>query len=162
MNHRNLYPKATADRGTTLTEMLVVVAVLSTGMMSVAGMLNDSINSLTNSLYHQRATSLSTSLAELLTGIPADLSTPTIVAANYYCELIQCEPGRLLAHELYQWQQQIQQQLPGGRGELGFIEESGQTTALIKLEWQTRGGTMAQFSMQTPIETPLQPLLEAP
>ncbi len=144
------------NRGTTLTEMLVVMLILCTGMITVAGMLNESINSLTNSLHQQQAAQLSSNLAEVLSGLPADASWPSIIPADHHCEIVTCSPEALFATTVHQWQQRIARQLPAGRGKIQSADQNGQTTVRILIEWQTRGGGAAKFVMAVPVATSME------
>jgi prepilin-type N-terminal cleavage/methylation domain-containing protein len=141
------------NRGTTLTEMLVVMAILCTGMITVAGMLNESINSLTSSLHQQQAAQLSSNLAEVLSGLPADASWPSIIPADHHCEIVTCSAEALFATIVHHWQQRIARQLPAGRGKIQSADQNGQTTARILIEWQTRGGRAAKFVIAIPVAT---------
>ena len=141
------------NRGTTLTEMLVVMVILCTGMITVAGMLNESINSLTSNLHQQQAAQLSSNLAEVLSGLPADASWPAIIPADHHCEIVTCSPEALFATTVHHWQQRIARQLPAGRGKIQSADQNGQTTTRILIQWQTRGGRAAKFVIAIPVAT---------
>jgi Tfp pilus assembly protein PilV len=147
----NLHNRPENSRGTTLTEMLVVMLILCTGMITVAGMLNESINSLTSSLHQQQAAQLSSNLAEVLAGLPADTSWLSIIPADHRCEIITCSPEAFFATTVHRWQRQIARQLPAGRGKILSADQNGQTTTLIQIEWRTRGGGAAKFVMVLPV-----------
>ena len=146
------------NRGSTLTEILVAVVVLTIGMVVVAGMLNNSISSLTNSLQRQRAALLSADLAELVAAIPADTTWSTHTPADYGCNTVACTPTELLAHTLHHWQRRVALRLPNGRGNLQFVDDDGLAAAAIRLEWHSRGGSQANFVTLIPVTTPTEPL----
>ena len=139
--------------GTTLTEMLVVVVILCAGMITVAGMLNESINSLTHNMHRQRAAQLSANMAEVLAGIHADASWPLDIPADHRCAIVTCGKDDFLANAMHHWQEQIARQLPGGRGEFQFTDQNGQAVALVRLEWRTRGAGSANFVTLIPVTT---------
>jgi Tfp pilus assembly protein PilV len=156
--YSNLHYQLANSRGTTLTEMLVVVLILCTGMITVAGMLNESINSLSSSLYQQQAAQLSSDLAEVLSGLPVDTSWPAIIPADHHCEIITCSPEALFATTMHHWQQRIARQLPAGRGKIKSTEQNGQTTTLIQIAWQARGGKAAKSVLMIPVAATTQPI----
>ena len=146
------------NRGSTLTEILVALVVLTIGMVTVAGMLNNSISSLTDSLHRQRAALLSADLAELVAAIPADATWSTHTPADYGCNIVACTPAELLAHTLHHWQRRVALRLPNGYGNIEFVDEDGLAAAAIRLEWHSRGGTQANFVALIPVTTPAEPL----
>jgi Tfp pilus assembly protein PilV len=156
--YSNLLYQPTNSRGTTLTEMLVVVLILCTGMITVAGMLNESINSLSSSLYQQQAAQLSSDLAEVLSGLPVDTSWPAIIPADHHCEIITCSPEALFATTMHHWQQRIARQLPAGRGKIESTEQNGQAATRIHIEWQARGGKAAKSVLMIPVTAITQPI----
>jgi Tfp pilus assembly protein PilV len=147
----NLHNQPENILGTTLTEMLVVMVILCAGMITVAGMLNESINSLTNSRHQHQAAQLASNLAEVLAGLPADASWAAIIPADHRCEIVTCSPEALFATTVHHWQQRIARQLPAGRGKLRSADQNGQATTLIQIEWQNRGGGLAKFLMALPV-----------
>jgi Tfp pilus assembly protein PilV len=156
--YSNLLYQPANSRGTTLTEMLVVVLILCTGMTTVAGMLNESINSLSSSLYQQQAAQLSSDLAEVLSGLPVDTSWPAIIPADHHCEIITCSPEALFATTMHHWQKRIARQLPAGRGKIESTEHNGQATTLIQIAWQARGGNAAKSVLMIPVAATTQPI----
>ena len=151
MRHNGLPNAIDLSRGTTLTEMLVAVVILTTGMVTVAGMLNDSINSLTHSVHHQRAAQLSSDMAEVLSGLRTNAAWPTVTPANHHCAIVTCGPTDLLEHTLHNWQQQIARRLPGGHGEFRFVTDHAQPSIEMQIEWRMRGGNPATFITQIPV-----------
>lgn len=154
MRYLIVQSRTNSNLGMTLTEMLVAVAILSIGMLTVAGMLNDAITSLTHSVYHQRAVQLGTNLAEVIYGLQANESWPELAPADHHCEISACAPADLLAHMFYDWHRQAARLLPSGHGQFRFTDAHGQTAALIRLEWQTRGGSRASFITLAPVAVP--------
>ena len=153
-----LQTSASNIRGTTLTEILVAVVVLTIGMVTVAGMLNNSISSLTDSLHRQRAALLSADLAELVSAIHADASWPMNTPADYGCNIVACTPAELLAHTLHHWRRRVALRLPNGSGNIRFVDEDGLAAAAIRLEWHSRGGSQANFVTLIPVTTAAEPL----
>jgi Tfp pilus assembly protein PilV len=151
MRHNGLPNAIDLSRGTTLTEMLVAVVILTTGMVTVAGMLNDSISSLTHSVQHQRAVQLSSDMAEVLSGLHTNAASPTVIPVNHNCPIVTCAPTELLEHTLYNWQQQIARRLPGGHGDFRFVTDHAQPIIEIQIEWRMRGGNPAIFVTQIPV-----------
>jgi Tfp pilus assembly protein PilV len=156
--HSNMLYQPANNRGTTLTEILVVMVILCTGMITIAGMLNESINSLASSLYQQQAVLLSSDLAETLSSLPADKSWPSIMPADYHCQSITCTPEELFASTMHHWQQRVARQLPAGRGTIESAEQNGQATTLIQIEWQARGGTAAKSVLMIPVAAITKPI----
>ena len=151
MRHVGSRHSERTNSGTTLVEMLVAVVLLSAGMVAVAGMLNDSMNSLAGSSHQQRAAQLGNNLGEVLSGLHANTAWPMHVPGNFHCEMTPCNPAELLADSLDDWQRQIKRLLPGGRGQFTFTADHGQPVIEIQIEWQTRSGNTADMVTVIPV-----------
>jgi Tfp pilus assembly protein PilV len=141
--------------GTTLTELLVAMIILGGGMITIAGMMNQSVFSLAHNMNQQRAARLGADLAEILSAIDANPSWPEVSPADYSCATYTCAPQELLAHTLANWHTRITRLLPSGHGTFQFAHSNGQDTIVIRLVWRTRGGNVTEFQTTIPVNRPV-------
>ena len=135
--------------GSTLTEVLITVVILSLGMLTAARMLNDSLQLLGDSRYQQRAVRLAADLAELLSNTSASLASAISTPASHDCENSICSPQQFLEHNLHYWDARAAQLMPDGSIGFELVTAAGHARALITVHWSPRGSTAASYHTQT-------------
>ena len=132
--------------GTTLTEALVVLVILSLSMLAAGKALGTGINALHDSLQEQRATALSADIAELLYGLQPDSGmlsettheTPACIGAGV------CSSDQFVTAAVGQWRARVRSGLPDGKAELEITNEPLPNTLRIRLHWRQSGGRLAK------------------
>jgi len=109
--------------GFTLLEVLVTLLILSIGLLGLAGLQITGLRSGQNSCYRLQATLLAQDLSERMRANKAGVSLGAYDAAPdgasaADCTSAVCSPEQMAAYDLAQWQADIAQQLPAGRGEI--------------------------------------------
>ena len=126
-------------RGTTLVEVLIAVVILSAGLLATGLIYIESISALTRHTHTQRAQRLAADLAEAVTPLSAHTDITELSSTATVCDAsIVCNPQQLLNTLFVNWQQQLTQQLPAGRGSIATKEFDGQPAAVIRINWEAR------------------------
>jgi type IV pilus assembly protein PilV len=123
---------STLGRGFALVEALVTVLVFAIGMLGVIGLQTLSLASNSLSTFRNEANVLASDMTERMranrgqalgvVGIgydnpaPADNSCRAVYAGSVKATPVACTPAQLAADDLFDWQAQVAQVLPGGQG----------------------------------------------
>lgn len=136
------------ERGATLAEVLVSVAILSLGLLAAATLLNESLQLLGDNRNRQRAVRLAADLAELLGHADAKLAASLTTPAKHDCVSSICNPDQFLEDSARHWQERIDQFLPEGSGEVELLMSDGRAVAQITVRWQQSRSETAMHRMQ--------------
>jgi type IV pilus assembly protein PilV len=132
--------------GNTLVEAMIALLVLSVGLLVLLGMLARGIHTLAESTWQSRAIRMAGNLAELLALLPRDVVAAQPAPAAIECDVDRaCTPHELLADYTHQWQRQIANGLPGGRGSYDLYTGAGTESARIELTWHDQWGRPVRY-----------------
>jgi type IV pilus assembly protein PilV len=108
------------NRGFTMVEVLVALVVLAVGMLGIAGLYVITLRSGGSAIYRMQAVNLATDIADRIrTNRSANVSYQGAAAANPcfgVAAVADCTPAAMAAADLFVWQAQVAQTLPGGAG----------------------------------------------
>jgi type IV pilus assembly protein PilV len=127
--------------GFTLVETMVALLVLSVGMIGIAALHGQALS--------YSGTALNRSSAILLAGDIADRIRVNRTAqlayggapSDNHCDRptgnggIDCSPAEMAAHDLFAWQTQAAQRLPGGQGSIDVDTTTNPPTYTVTLAW---------------------------
>ncbi|ABA58729.1 Type IV fimbrial biogenesis protein PilV [Nitrosococcus oceani ATCC 19707] len=143
MNYSSEFPCLRPQpKGFSLLEVLVSVAVLSIGLLGLAGLQTTGIRHNHSAYLRSQATLLAYDItdrmranrtAALNGGYTLDLGTPPVTPAKN-CNAATCEPGELAAYDLYSWFQNVTAVLPSGDSKIEL--NSGVVT--VTLQWDEK------------------------
>jgi Tfp pilus assembly protein PilV len=128
--------------------VLVTVVILNIGILTAARLLNESLQSLGDNRYQQRAVRLGADLAELLSHTSVAYAAHVTSPANHGCERSICNPQQFVEHSLQMWHARATQLLPDGRGSVELQTAGDQTIAHITLLWTPRGAQSVRHHTQ--------------
>jgi Tfp pilus assembly protein PilV len=131
--------------GSTLTEALVVLVILSLSMLAAGKALGTGINALHDTLQEQRATALSADIAELLHGLQpgSGMLSATTDATPACTGAAACSADEFVTAAVGQWQARVRSGLHNGPAELEISNEPLPNTLRIRLHWRQSGGRLA-------------------
>ncbi len=124
--------------GSTLTEILVALLIVSLTTVTATAMLLESLRSLNNAINQQHAARLASNLQAIITDLPPNLlnnpATPPPANQGNCDVAARCTPADWLATEIRRLQEQADKNLPAGRVEL-IADPSG---IAIRVSWASR------------------------
>lgn len=144
------------ERGFTLLETLIALAVLSIGLLGVAKLVIGAVHANDSGYMRAQATQMA---YEILDQMRAN--RPGAIAGNYMaststtgtsadCTSTVCTPAVLAGLDLYNWKQRLGQLLPGGNGTVTTAAGVGGTVAIITVDWDD---SEAQWAFGTSTST---------
>jgi type IV pilus assembly protein PilV len=147
----------TPTAGFTLTEVLVVAAVMAVGLLGGLALLLIGLRASRVAAQHTRAATLVADLADRIranraAGQAYALSAGTLLAAPAkLCQAIgECDPQDVAAHDLYEWQQAAIEALPGVMTSV-LVSPAGAAQAnvyFIVVKWAQGGqASAARFAL---------------
>lgn len=141
--------------GFTLIESMVALLVLSVGLIGVAALHGQGLNASRTAVYRTAAINLSADMADRIRVNRLGGSAYGNAAANNSCGPgggVDCTPSQMAAHDLFEWQARIGQQLPGGTGSVAVDATTTPTTYTISVTWDEVG--QGQLTQTTSIQVP--------
>jgi type IV pilus assembly protein PilV len=127
--------------GFSLIEALVSLIVISVGMIGIAALYGQGLGASRTALYRTQAVNLAADMADR---IRANRSATTLyegAAADSDCDAgdnKNCTVAEMAAHDLWLWQNQVQNQLPAGAGAVS-VDTTTPPTYTINVTWQEVG-----------------------
>lgn len=145
-----------AERGFTLLETLIALAVLSIGLLGVAKLVVGAVHANDSGYMRAQATQMA---YEILDQMRAN--RPGAIAGNYIastattgtstdCTSGFCSAAALAGLDIYNWKQRLGQLLPGGNGTVTTAAGVGGTVAIITVDWDD---SEAQWAFGTSTST---------
>jgi type IV pilus assembly protein PilV len=138
------------QKGSTLLEVMVTVAVLSVGLLGVAGLLMKSTSLSISAHDRTISTQKIYEFADRMRLNPRGVSD-----GNYNnlsgafdapgCLITGCTPAQIAALDFFQWSQELSDSLAGGKGS---VARNGDIF-LITVRWQGKGLDLQTFVEQT-------------
>jgi len=118
--HGNTARAPRHSRGFTMVEVLVALVVLAIGMLGIAGLYVITLRSGGSAIYRMQAVNMATDIADRIRANRTAKAAYAGAAANNNCfgvaATADCTPDALAANDLFVWQAQLGQLLPGGNG----------------------------------------------
>lgn len=143
-----------SESGFSLIEAMVSLVVISVGMIGIAALYGQGLRAGGTALYRTQAVNLASDMADRIRVNRLGELAYNGPAANNNCDPgggVDCTPAQMAANDLFVWQAQVANLLPGGQGK---VEDKGGTPSsyVITVEWQEVGfGTMTHsITIQVP------------
>ena len=142
------------ESGFSLIEAMVSLVVISVGMIGIAALYGQGLRAGGTALYRTQAVNLASDMADRIRANPLGDLAYNAPAANNSCDPgggVNCTPAQMAANDLFVWQAQVANLLPGGQG---TVRNAGGTppSYTITVQWQEVGfGTMTHaITVQVP------------
>ena len=112
-------------RGFTLVEVLVALVIMSVGMLGIAGLYVHSMQAGRTSMFRHHAVTLVGDVADRIRANPRAFAAYAGGGANNNCVSggIDCTNVQMAANDIFLWQQQAAEYLPGGN--VGIVFDNG-------------------------------------
>jgi type IV pilus assembly protein PilV len=139
--------------GFTLVEAMVSLVVLSVGMIGIAALYAQGLGAGRTAQYRTQAVNLVADMADRIRSNRRALAAYAGGAANNGCDPqtgggIDCTPAQMAAHDLFVWNQLVQQQLPNGQWQIQFNPGALPPSYTIQIAWDEVGQGRVQHQMQ--------------
>jgi type IV pilus assembly protein PilV len=131
----------TRSAGFTLIETMVALLVLSVGMIGVAALHGQTLAMSSTAMNRSEAVSLAGDMADRIRVNRGARMAYEGAAADNDCDEPtgggggDCTEAEMAAHDLFVWQAQVQQGLPGGVGAVDVNTGTNPTTYTISVSW---------------------------
>ena len=145
-------PSASRQRGVTLIEVLTALAVLTIGLLGLAGLQAIGLRSQHGAYLKSQAALATQDILERMRanpGAPASgYAIDSLASAEAAdCETAPCTPAQIQSFDLWEWKK-ILARLPGGDGAIS-VQDNQVTIAVYWLEHRREGATPVTFSVHT-------------
>jgi prepilin-type N-terminal cleavage/methylation domain-containing protein len=138
-----------SQSGSTLVEVLIALLVMSIGMLATASMFTESIATLGNLVYQQRAIRLASDISGTLANLPQELLRDPPGPEEGECDSGQvCTPTQWLADNLYNWQQHADDYLPNGTVQVNSFAVHDNAHTEILITWTHKNGQTLNYALQ--------------
>jgi type IV pilus assembly protein PilV len=129
------------EHGFGLIEALVALVVISVGMIGIAALYGQGLRASSTAYYRTQAVNLASDMADRIRVNRRGGASYGGAGANNNCDPgggIDCSPAQRAAQDLFAWQAQVGNLLPGG---VGVVQFAGTTppTYTIAVTWQEAG-----------------------
>jgi len=130
--------------GFSLVEVMVALVVLSVGMIGIAALHGQSLSAGRTAQYRSVAINLSADMADRIRVNRLAEAAYGGAAANNNCDPVagggvDCTPAQMAAHDLFVWNQLVQQLLPNGQAQVLFNAGTNPPTFTITVAWDEVG-----------------------
>lgn len=129
------------NAGFTLVETMVALLVLSVGMIGVAALYGQALSASGSAGYRSQAIVLAGQLADRIRGNRSARSAYEGTPANHNCDQatgaggVDCTPEEMAEHDMWVWQNQVAQALPGGQGTVAVDTSANPTSYTVTVSW---------------------------
>lgn len=139
-------------RGFTLVEVLIALVIMSVGMLGIAGLYVQSMQAGRTSLFRHHAVTLAGDIADRIRANPRAVGAYALAGANNNCVAggINCTPAQMAANDIFLWDQQATDTLPGGVVNIVFNNGVVPPTYQITVSWNEPGEVMS-YSITIPV-----------
>ena len=145
-----------SQRGFTLVEAMVSLVVLSVGMIGIAALFATALSAGRTAQFRTQAVNLIADLADRIRANRPGQAAYAGAAANNNCApldgtaggAVDCAPVQMAAHDLFVWDQQVQQVLPDGEWGVVFDPAALPPSFTIQVRWVEVGQGLIQHQMQ--------------
>lgn len=153
-----IVPGVNRQRGFNLIEAMVALVVISVGMIGIAALYGQGLSAGRTALYRTHAVNLASDMADRIRVNRLGGLEYAGAASNNSCDpqsggAADCAPPDMAAHDLWVWQQQVEQLLPEGEGDVQFDGATLPPTYTIEVSWVEVGSANPlthQVSIQVP------------
>jgi type IV pilus assembly protein PilV len=141
------------QRGFGLVESLVALLVVSVGMLGIAALYGQGLGASRSALFRTKAVNLVSDMADRIRANRQAGATYQAAGAgvNNRCEPggATCTPAQMAAHDLWLWNVEIDEQLPGAAAAFGTVTHTAGVppTFTILVEWQEIGVGLASYQV---------------
>ena len=143
-----------AQHGFGLVESLVALVVISVGMIGIAAMYGQGLGASRTAFYRTTAVNLTADMADRIRVNRLGGAAYAGAAANNGCDAgVDCTPAQMAAHDLFLWNQQVQQQLPNGQP-LVVFNAGTPPTYTIRVRWDEPSAQAGFVEQQIAIQVP--------
>jgi type IV pilus assembly protein PilV len=143
--------------GFTLIEALVSLVVLSVGMIGIAALYAQGLGAGRTAQYRTQAVNLAADMADRIRVNRLAQGAYAGAAANNGCDPqnggVDCTPAQMAAHDLFLWNQQVQQLLPNGQWQVTFNGGTLPPTYTLQLTWTEVGVGQSQYQIAIQVPT---------
>lgn len=113
------------QRGFNLIEAMISLIVLSVGMIGIAALYSQGLGAGRTALYRTQAVNLAADMADRIRVNRLGGANYGGAGANESCDPqsgggVDCTPANMAAHDLWAWEQQVEDLLPDGEGSVEF------------------------------------------
>ena len=146
----------TNQHGFSLVESMVALVVLSVGMIGIAALHGQGLSAGRTAQYRTQAVNLVADMADRIRVNRIAQANYGNAAANNGCDPqtggATCTPTMMAAHDLFVWNQQVQQILPNGQSQILVNVGTNPTTFSIQVSWDEvgLGNIQHQVNVQIP------------
>ncbi len=149
---QQIFAASTRQQGFTLVEVMVALVVLSVGMLGIAALFTQGLSAGRTAIYRTQAVNLVGDLADRIRANRSAQAAYAGAAANNNCDPlggggVDCAPAQMAAHDLFVWDQQVQQGLPGGEWLVQFDAAALPPSYTIQVSWVEVGQGLIQHAM---------------
>ena len=123
------------QRGFGLVESLVALIVVSVGMIGIAVLYGQGLSASRTALNRTQAVNLAADMADRIRANRRGGSSYGGAGEDNDCDVGDCTTAELAAHDVWEWEAQVEALLPAG---VGTVEYAGTTppTYTINVRWQ--------------------------
>ena len=149
------------SRGFTMVEVLVALVVLSVGMLGIAGLYVITLRSSGSAIYRMQAVSLATDITDRIranrTGNVNYNGPPAPNVCFGALAVADCAPAAMAAADLFVWNAQLAQALPGGTGVVTAVPTALVVSGLpvfqytVTVSWIETSASPQSYSMSVQI-----------
>lgn len=145
------------QQGFTLVEAMVSLVVLSVGMIGIAALYSQGLSAGRTAQYRTQAVNLTADMADRIRSNRLGLGAYAGLPLNFNCDPaggggFDCTPAQMASHELFTWNQQVQQILPNGQWQIQFNAGALPPSYTLTLLWDevSQGQIQHQVVIQVP------------
>jgi len=123
------------QRGFGLVESLVALVVVSVGMIGIAVLYGQGLSASRTALDRTQAVNLAADMADRIRANRRGGASYGDAGGDNNCDAGDCTTAELAAHDVWEWETQVEALLPAG---VGTVEYAGTTppTYTISVQWQ--------------------------
>jgi len=142
----------TRQRAFSLVEVLIALVIMSVGMLGIAGLYVQSMQAGRTSLFRHNAVTLAGDVADRIRANPKAGSAYVGVGGDRGCVAtgIDCDQASMAAHDIFQWDQQAVDSLPGGDVTITFDNSVAPVVYTIVISWVEPGETLS-YTITVPV-----------
>ena len=139
------------ETGFTLIEAMVSLVVLSVGMIGIAALYAQGLGAGRTAQYRTEAVNLVGDMADRIRANRLGGAAYGGAPANNGCDpqtgAVNCTPVQMAAHDLFLWNQQVQQRLPNGVWQIIVNPAAVPPSFQIQVTWDEVGQGQVQHQM---------------
>lgn len=158
IRRQQIFNARTRQQGFTLVEVMVALIVLSVGMLGIAALFTQGLSAGRTAIFRTQAVNLVSDLADRIRANRSAQAAYAGAAGDNNCDPlggggVDCAPAQMAAHDLFVWDQQVQQNLPDGEWLIQFNAAALPPSYTIRVSW-AEVGQVALIQHQMLIQVP--------